>query len=86
METGVGIVCGAIVAVVAVWAIVHAIRSNEPSSRIASPEGQRAVAGSSASPLSGKVIFWAVFGALWAFSISAGLIVLIFRAITAALS
>jgi len=32
-------------------------------------------------PLSGVTIFWSVFGALWAFSLSAGLVVSLVRAI-----
>lgn len=34
-------------------------------------------------PLTARGVFWAVFGALWAFSITAGIIVAIVRAISA---
>jgi hypothetical protein len=35
-------------------------------------------------PLAASGIFWAVFGALWAFSLSAGLILLIYRLLATA--
>lgn len=82
METGIGIVGGVIFAGIIVLAIVYARRPSTPLPGITSevsPEGQRSVACPSAPSLTAKAIFWAVFGALWAFSLSAGLVYLILR-------
>jgi len=82
METGIVIVDGIIFWSIVVLAVVRFMRPSTPLPGITSevsPEGQRSVACPSAPSLTAKAIFWAVFGALWAFSLSAGLVYLILR-------
>ena len=85
MEKGIVVVGGIIFWSVVVLAVVRFMRPSMPLPRITSsevsPEVHRSAVSPSEPPLTAKAIFWAVFGALWAFSISAGLLYLILRSL-----
>lgn len=78
--TPLSLLIGLIVVALCIFAIYHAVRSQQPLLGVAedeSPEGTQSMV--QAKPLTFKSIVWGVFCGMWLFSLSAGLLYLILR-------